>query len=113
MIILLLTISILTYWSLRLMQRAYKQREFSLMFAGTLVALAGAGIIAAYMLMIGCIGYLGHAEYGTLPPSLTTAYSEETWVPFTDGKTELSSQNRGESPTVTIESLSFQKRILQ
>jgi hypothetical protein len=81
MILLLLTLSILTYCSLRLMQKAYEQREFSLMFAGTLVALAGAGLIAAYTLMIGCVGYLGHAEYS----SLTTAYAEEAWVPFTDG----------------------------
>lgn len=68
------------------MQRAVEQREFSLMFAGALVAVAGAGIIAAYTLMVGCMGYLGHASYTTLPPSLTTAYTEETWVPFTDGK---------------------------
>jgi hypothetical protein len=88
MILLLLTLSILTYCSLRLMQKAYEQREFSLMFAGTLVALAGAGLIAAYTLMIGCVGYLGHAaysEYATVPSSLTTAYAEEAWVPFTDG----------------------------
>lgn len=87
MIILILTISALTFWSLRLMQRAVHQREFSLMFAGALVAVAGAGIITAYSLMVGCVGYLGHASSATtLPPSLTTAYAEETWIPFTDSK---------------------------
>jgi hypothetical protein len=87
MIILILTISALTFWSLRLMQRAVDQREFSLMFAGALVAVAGAGIIAAYTLMVGCVGYLGHASSATtLPPSLTTAYTEETWIPFTESK---------------------------
>ncbi len=86
MIILILTISALTFWSLRLMQRAVRQREFSLMFAGALVAVAGAGIITAYSLMVGCVGYLGHASSATLPPSLTTAYAEETWIPFTDSK---------------------------
>ncbi|WP_404790720.1 hypothetical protein [Altericista sp. CCNU0014] len=86
MIILILTISVLTYWSLRLMQRAVEQREFSLMFAGALVAIAGAGIIAAYTLMVGCMGYIGHVSYSTLPPSLTTAYAEETWIPFTESK---------------------------
>ncbi len=67
------------------MQRAVEQREFSLMFAGALVAVAGAGLIAAYTLMIGCVGYFGHS-YAILPPSLTTAYTEDTWVPFTEGK---------------------------
>jgi hypothetical protein len=86
MIILILTISALTFWSLRLMQRAVDQREFSLMFAGALVAVAGAGIIAAYTLMVGCIGYLSNASYTSLPPSLTTAYTEETWIPFTESK---------------------------
>jgi ABC-type lipoprotein release transport system permease subunit len=87
-ILLLITLSFLTYWSLRLMQRAVEQREFSLMFAGALVAVAGAALIAAYTLMIGCVGYLGHS-YATLPPSLTTAYTEETWVPFIEGKESL------------------------
>jgi hypothetical protein len=88
MIILIFTISVLTFWSLRLMQRSVEQREFSLMFAGALVAVAGAGIIAAYTLMVGCMGYIGHVSYSTLPPSLTTAYAEETWIPFTESKEE-------------------------
>lgn len=74
------------------MQRGYDQREFSLMFAGALVAIAGAGLIAAYTLMVSCVGYLGHS-YATLPPSFTTAYTEETWIPFTDGKERLESQD--------------------
>jgi hypothetical protein len=88
MIILILTISILTCWSLRLMQKSVEQREFSLMFAGALVAVAGAGIIAAYTLMVGCVGYLGHVSSTTLPSSLTTAYSEEIWIPFTETQEE-------------------------
>jgi ABC-type lipoprotein release transport system permease subunit len=85
MIILLITTSILTYWSLRLMRKAHEQREFSLMFAGALVAVAAAGLIAAYSLMIGCFGYLGHAST-TVPPMLTTAYADEIWVPISDAK---------------------------
>lgn len=85
MIILLITISILTYWSLRLMRKAHEQREFSLMFAGALVAVAAAGLIAAYSLMIGCFGYLGHSS-ATVPPTLTTAYADELWVPISDAK---------------------------
>ncbi|HEY9825125.1 MAG TPA: hypothetical protein V6D19_06735 [Stenomitos sp.] len=88
-IILILTLSGITYWSLRLMQRAFEQREFSLMFAGTLVALAGGGIIAAYTLMEGCVGYLGHAPAAHLPASLTAAYAEEVWVPFTEASLGL------------------------
>jgi ABC-type lipoprotein release transport system permease subunit len=85
MIILLIAISILTYWSLRLMRKAHEQREFSLMFAGALVAVAAAGLIAAYSLMIGCFGYLGHSS-AMVPPVLTTAYADEIWVPISDAK---------------------------
>ncbi len=41
----------LAAWSLRLMQAASDQREFSLFLAGILVAMAGAGSIAVYTLM--------------------------------------------------------------
>jgi ABC-type lipoprotein release transport system permease subunit len=107
MIILILTISALTFWSLRLMQRAVNQREFSLMFAGALVAIAGAGIIAAYSLMVGCVGYIGHSAYATLPPSLTTAYTEETWIPFTDSK-----EDAGDFVD-PMHSVSFGRRIIE
>lgn len=83
-IILVLVISLLTYWSLRLMRRAHEQREFSLMFAGALVAIAGAALIAAYSLMVGCVGYLGSTT-ALVPPTLT-AYSDEIWVPISDAK---------------------------
>lgn len=84
------------------MQRGFNQREFSLMFAGALVAIAGAGLIAAYTLMVGCVGYLGHS-YAMLPPSLTTAYAEETWIPFTDGKDGLDLQDNlvRQSPVIS------------
>jgi hypothetical protein len=98
MIILILTLSVLTFCSLRLMQRAVEQREFSLMFAGALVAIAGAGIIAAYTLIVGCVGYLGHVSTTTLPPSLTTAYAEEIWIPFTDTQESLGDLVQLQSP---------------
>jgi|APDOM4702015248_1054824.scaffolds.fasta_scaffold579623_2 hypothetical protein len=41
----------LAAWSLRLMQAASDRREFSLFLAGILVAMAGAGSIAAYSFM--------------------------------------------------------------
>ena len=88
-ILLLLAILALTVWSLRLMGKAQEQREFSLMFAGVLVAAAAAGLVAAYSLMIGCVGYLDQS-YATVPPVLTTAYSDEVWVPLGEaGDAEL------------------------
>ncbi len=97
MIILLLTISILTYWSLRLMRRAFEQREFSLMFAGTLVALAAAGLVAAYSLMIGCVGYLGNS-YTSLPVSMTS-YTEDAWVFTSTGQVYTIPQELSIAPT--------------
>jgi hypothetical protein len=48
----------LVAWSLHLMQEAFDQQEFSLMLAGTLVALAAAGTLIVYFLMGNCIAYL-------------------------------------------------------
>ena len=53
------------------------------MFAGVLVAVAAAGLVAAYSLMIGCVGYL-EQPYASVPPVLTTAYGDEVWVPMND-----------------------------
>ncbi len=58
MFILLITVLGLMLWSMRLMMSAFRQRDFSLLFAGTLVALSSAGIVTAYSLMDGCMGYL-------------------------------------------------------
>ena len=48
----------LVAWSLHLMQEAFHHREFSLMLAGTLVALAAAGMLVVYFLMGNCMNYL-------------------------------------------------------
>ncbi len=53
----------LVAWSLHLMQEAFEQQEFSLMLAGTLVALAAAAMLVVYFLMGNCIGYLTHISY--------------------------------------------------
>ena len=47
----------LVAWSLHLMQEAVEQQEFSLMLAGTLVALAAAAMLIVYFLMGHCIAY--------------------------------------------------------
>ena len=58
MFILLALILSLMLWSVQLMFSAFRQSDFSLLFAGTLVALSSAGIVTVYSLMNGCMGYL-------------------------------------------------------
>ena len=51
----------LVAWSLHLMEEAFAHREFSMMLAGTLVALAAAGMLVVYFLMHNCVSYLMHS----------------------------------------------------
>ena len=69
--LLLFTATGLGLWSLRLMHVAIQRREASLIFAGTLVALSAIGVVAVYLLMDSCIGYLGHGA-DSLAQSLPT-----------------------------------------
>ncbi|NEO12217.1 MULTISPECIES: hypothetical protein [Moorena] len=48
----------LVAWSLHLMQEAFDTQEFSLMLAGTLVAMSAAAMLVVYFLMNSCMGYL-------------------------------------------------------
>ena len=48
----------LVAWSLHLMQEAVNHQEFSLMLAGTLLALAAAAMLVVYFLMGNCLAYL-------------------------------------------------------
>ena len=57
--ILILDIALVA-WSLHLMQEAFDNREFSLMLAGTLVALAAAAMMVVYFLMHNCLAYLAN-----------------------------------------------------
>ncbi|MBE9191130.1 MULTISPECIES: hypothetical protein [Gloeocapsopsis] len=52
----------LVAWSLHLMEEAFYRKEFSLMLAGTLVALAAAAMLVVYFLMGNCITYLMSAS---------------------------------------------------
>jgi hypothetical protein len=54
-------------WSLHLMQEAIDQQEFSLMLAGTLVALSAAAMLVVYFLMGNCISYLTQTGYVPYP----------------------------------------------
>jgi hypothetical protein len=48
------------------MQQAVNHREFSLMLAGTLVAVSAAGIMVVYFLMQNCMGYImSGAQYSS------------------------------------------------
>lgn len=49
----------LVAWSLHLMQKAFSNQEFSLMLAGTLVALAAAAMSVSYFIMGNCLSYIG------------------------------------------------------
>lgn len=49
---------LLVAWSLHLMQEAFDTKEFSLMLAGTLVAMSAAAMLVVYFLMGSYVGYL-------------------------------------------------------
>jgi hypothetical protein len=57
----------LVAWSLHLMEEAFAHREFSLMLAGTLVALSAAAMLVVYFLMHNCMSYL-HSSGNAYPP---------------------------------------------
>lgn len=48
----------LVAWSLHLMQQAFDRQEFSLMLAGTLVAMSAAAMLVVYFLMGSYMGFL-------------------------------------------------------
>lgn len=48
----------LVAWSMHLMGRAFHHREFSLVLAGTLVALAAIAIVVVYFLMGSCVSHI-------------------------------------------------------
>ena len=48
----------LVAWSLHLMQSALEQREFSLMLAGTLVAVSAAAMLVVYFIVENCLSHL-------------------------------------------------------
>ena len=52
----------LVAWSLHLMERAVEDKEFSLMLAGMLVALAAAAMMVVYFLMGHYMSYLLQAS---------------------------------------------------
>lgn len=60
--ILILDIALVA-WSLHLMQQAFDNREFSLMLAGTLVALAAAAMMVVYFLVHHCLIYFSQISH--------------------------------------------------
>jgi hypothetical protein len=55
----------LVAWSLHLMQQAFNHREFSLMLAGTLVALSAAAMMVVYFLVNNCLSSFSNFSYLT------------------------------------------------
>ncbi|MDB9447390.1 hypothetical protein [Anabaena sp. CS-542/02] len=58
LVVILLFDIALVAWSLHLMEKAVQHKEFSLMLAGGLVALAAAAMLVVYFLMGHCMTYL-------------------------------------------------------
>lgn len=52
----------LVAWSIHLLQNAFQEQEFSLMLAGTLVALCAGAMLVVYFLMNNCLNYLSQAN---------------------------------------------------
>ncbi len=48
----------LVAWALHLMEEAIRDREFSMVFAGVLVGMSAAAIMAAYFLLGSCLEYI-------------------------------------------------------
>lgn len=63
MIILLVGAIGLVILSLQLIKMAHHSSEKSLIFAGVLVAMSAVGLVAVYVLMDSCMGYLSNGEY--------------------------------------------------
>lgn len=80
MVILLILVIGLVIWSLHLLQESVKLREFSLMLAGTLVAISAAGVVVVYLLMDGCLGYLAQAPHPTVPSELYAETLDSGWL---------------------------------
>ncbi|HEY9596514.1 MAG TPA: hypothetical protein V6D33_02455 [Cyanophyceae cyanobacterium] len=57
----------LVAWSLHLMQEAFNTQEFSLMLAGTLVAMSAAAMLVVYFLMGSYVGYLTQMAQSPTP----------------------------------------------
>lgn len=83
MILILIIVIALVAWSLHLMQQAVDKSEFSLMLAGTLVAMAAAAMMAVYFLMGDYMLYVREmANRGVLDSyyTSTSAVSVNTWI---------------------------------
>jgi len=85
MFMILVIVILLVAWSLRLMEEAVEQQEFSLMLAGFLVAVAAAAMVAVYFLMGHYVGYMQQIHASEYKQSLT-------WVIPQEGKGRIAGQ---------------------
>jgi hypothetical protein len=78
LLIILVIVTALVCWSLRLMQQALDRKEFSLMLAGTLVASSAAAMMVVYFLMGNCMDYLAAASHSnTVAQSRVESFIDE------------------------------------
>ncbi|WP_038016452.1 hypothetical protein [Synechococcus sp. PCC 7335] len=61
-LLILVIVTCLVFWALRLMDRAVENQEFSLMLAGFLVASSAAAIIGIYFLMSDYMTFITHTS---------------------------------------------------
>ena len=61
-LLILVIVTGLVFWALRLMDRAVENQEFSLMLAGFLVASSAAAIVGIYFLMSDYMTFITHAS---------------------------------------------------
>lgn len=61
-LLILVIVTSLVFWALRLMDRAVENQEFSLMLAGFLVASSAAAIVGIYFLMSDYMAFVTHAS---------------------------------------------------
>lgn len=87
MIILLATAAGLVLWSFQLMRSALRLREASLIFAGTLVAFSAVGLVAVYLLMDSCMGYLSAETMQSASPPIIV--QQQSLVPSSERSSEF------------------------
>jgi len=92
------------------MQAAFNYREFSLMLAGTLVAISAAGIIVVYFLMEGYMGYMTSAVRYQIPLDSSSEMVMEAWSKPASTNVSFSREVFDSAPDLTLDTLSLLTR---
>jgi hypothetical protein len=79
LLIVLIVVSALVIWALRLMEQAFKSQEFSFMLAGFLVASSAVAMISVYFLMNNYVAYMDQT-ISTVPSNVSVFYSSDSRI---------------------------------